>query len=176
MHNITEKDGFIYGFPYGFKIIQEEVKEEQLKWKGEGNGDLRFNEHIDNELTWDALIALLQVSFVLALQMKSTPLRPFIPSHQSSSAALLSIHKLHGVTPVAHTLKESSQQKSIRLNDQNVMFFFLFFLREGCRTENYYFYSHFKFMKSKMVSNSVLFLLFLVPDSRIQQAFQGFSP
>lgn len=70
VHNITDKDAFIFGFPYGFRLIQEEVIEEQLK----GKGDLRFNEHIDNELTWDALIALLQVSFMLALQVKSTQL------------------------------------------------------------------------------------------------------
>lgn len=107
----------------------------------------------------------------IASEINSTPLRAFIPSHRSSSAALLPIHKLHCLTLVAHTQKEPSLQESIRLNDSKCHVF----LREGYRSENYYFYSHFKFMKSKMVSNSVLFLLFLVPASLIQKAFQGFS-
>ncbi len=106
MHNITDKDAFIFGFPYGFRWIQEEVRKEQLEGIGEGKGDLRFNEHIDNELKWNALISLLQVSFMLALQVKSTQiywghlypatglhLLPFCPSTNCTVWPQLLIHR-----------------------------------------------------------------------------------
>lgn len=68
-----------------------------------------FNEQIDSVIRMRC-INCFTLNFVIScvLQVKSTPLRPFIPSHRSSSsAALQPIDKLHWLTPVADTYKGS---------------------------------------------------------------------